>query len=153
MNNDNFSAHGLIHSTLLPSRNRSVLSLLGDLMSAVYEVRAESTLNIPYVPAHYLICYLLLIYSLPPCSQHTYKLPPRMTLNDARRQAWLADLSNPAVPLSKLSKTVLHVTKGPDLLDMLHSQGVAISRAVWYVRILGANETVCSPPSLLSVKY
>ncbi|KAG8686075.1 RNA polymerase II mediator complex subunit, partial [Ceratobasidium sp. 394] len=119
MNNDNFSAHGLIHSTLMPSRNRSVISLLGDLMSAVYEVRAESTLNIP---------------------AHSYKLPPRMTLNDARRAAWLADLSNPSVPLSKLSRTVLHVTKGPDLLDMLHAHGVAISRAVWYVRILGANE-------------
>ncbi|KAG8709991.1 RNA polymerase II mediator complex subunit [Ceratobasidium sp. 395] len=121
MNNDNFSAHGLIHTTLMPSRNRSVLSLLGDLMSAVYEVRAESTLNIP---------------------GHSYKLPPRMTLNDTRRAAWLADLSNPEVPLSKLSRTVLHVAKGPDLLDMLHAHGVAISRAVWYVRILGANETL-----------
>jgi mediator of RNA polymerase II transcription subunit 12 len=66
-----------------------------------------------------------------------------MTLNDNRRTAWLADLSNPAVPLSKLAKTVLHVAKGPDLLDMLHANNVAISRAVWYVRILGANETVC----------
>ncbi|KAG9095716.1 RNA polymerase II mediator complex subunit [Ceratobasidium sp. 370] len=121
MNNDNFSAHGLIHSTLMPSRNRSVISLLGDLMSAVYEVRAESTLNIP---------------------AHSYKLPPRMTLNDTRRAAWLADLSNPSVPLSKLSRTVLHVAKGPDLLDMLHAHGVAIPRAVWYVRILGANETL-----------
>ncbi|KAG8742716.1 RNA polymerase II mediator complex subunit [Ceratobasidium sp. 414] len=121
MNNDNFSAHGLIHSTLMPSRNRSVISLLGDLMSAVYEVRAESTLNIPV---------------------HSYKLPPRMTLNDTRRSAWLADLSNPSAPLSKLSRTVLHVTKGPDLLDMLHAHGVAIPRAVWYVRVLGANETL-----------
>lgn len=69
-----------------------------------------------------------------------------MTLNDARRVAWLADLSNPSVPLSKLSRTVLHVTKGPDLLDMLHAHGVAIPRAVWYVRILGANESV-RPPS------
>lgn len=49
MNNDNFSAHGLIHSTLMPSRSRSVLSLLGDLMGAVYEVRAESAPGIPCV--------------------------------------------------------------------------------------------------------
>jgi mediator of RNA polymerase II transcription subunit 12 len=65
-----------------------------------------------------------------------------MTLNDARRTAWLSDLSNPAVPLSKLARTVLHVAKGPDLLDMLHAHNVTTSRAVWYVRILGANETV-----------
>lgn len=69
-----------------------------------------------------------------------------MTLNDARRTAWLADLSNPSIPLSKLARTVLHVAKGPDLLDMLHANNVAISRAVWYVRILGANETVCVQP-------
>lgn len=65
-----------------------------------------------------------------------------MTLNDTRRTAWLADLSNPTVPLSKLAKNVLHVAKGPDLLDMLHANNVTIPRAVWYVRILGANETV-----------
>ncbi|KAB5588281.1 Med12 domain containing protein [Ceratobasidium theobromae] len=121
MNNDNFSAHGLIHSTLTPSRNRSVLSLLGDLMSAVYEVRAESAPGIPI---------------------NTYKLPPRMTLNDARRNAWLAELSNPEIPLSKLARTVLHVPKGPELLDMLHAHNITTSRAVWYVRILGANETL-----------
>jgi mediator of RNA polymerase II transcription subunit 12 len=74
-----------------------------------------------------------------------------MTLNDTRRLAWLADLSNPSVPLSKLSRTVLHVAKGPDLLDMLHAQGVAIPRAVWYVRILGANETVRTAFSLVFV--
>ncbi|KAF8706022.1 Transcription mediator complex subunit Med12, partial [Rhizoctonia solani] len=119
--NDSFSAHGLIYGSLKPSRNRSALALLGDLMSAVYEVRTESSAGIP---------------------ANTYKLAPRMTLNDTRRTAWLADLSNPTIPLSKLAKTVLHVAKGPDLLDMLHANNVAISRAVWYVRILGANETL-----------
>ncbi|GAB1521557.1 RNA polymerase II mediator complex subunit [Rhizoctonia solani] len=119
--NDSFSAHGLIYGSLKPSRNRSALALLGDLMSAVYEVRTESSAGIP---------------------ANNYKLAPRMTLNDTRRTAWLADLSNPTIPLSKLAKTVLHVAKGPDLLDMLHANNVAISRAVWYVRILGANETL-----------
>ncbi|KAJ1304311.1 hypothetical protein OPQ81_005471 [Rhizoctonia solani] len=121
VSNDSFSAHGLIYGSLKPSRNRSALALLGDLMSAVYEVRAESSPGIP---------------------SNNYKLPPRMTLNDTRRTAWLADLSNPTVPLSKLAKTVLHVAKGPDLLDMLHGNNVTIPRAVWYVRILGANETL-----------
>ncbi|CAE6502670.1 unnamed protein product [Rhizoctonia solani] len=121
VSNDSFSAHGLIYGSLKPSRNRSALALLGDLMSAVYEVRAESSPGIP---------------------SNTYKLPPRMTLNDTRKAAWLAELSNPTVPLSKLAKTVLHLPKGPDLLDILYGNNVAVSRAVWYVRILGANETL-----------
>ncbi|QRV93786.1 mediator complex subunit Med12 [Ceratobasidium sp. AG-Ba] len=121
MNNDNFSAHGMIHSTLMPSRNRSVLSLLGDLMSAVYEVRADSTSSVP---------------------PNTYKIPPRITLNDTRRAAWLADLSNPSVPLSKLARSVLHITKNSDLIDILYSNNVPIPRAVWYVRVLGANELI-----------
>ncbi|QRW21284.1 mediator complex subunit Med12 [Rhizoctonia solani] len=100
--NDSFSAHGLIYGSLKPSRNRSALALLGDLMSAV--LKYEPSLR--------------------------------------RASPWLADLSNPTIPLSKLAKTVLHVAKGPDLLDMLHANNVAISRAVWYVRILGANETL-----------
>ncbi|KAH7339351.1 hypothetical protein B0J17DRAFT_705466 [Rhizoctonia solani] len=121
VSNDSFSAHGLIYGSLKPSRNRSALALLGDLMSAVYEVRTESSPGIP---------------------SNTYKLPPRMTLNDSRRTAWLADLANPSIPLSKLAKTVLHATKGPELLDLLYGNNIAIPRAVWYVRILGANETL-----------
>ncbi|CAE7226860.1 unnamed protein product [Rhizoctonia solani] len=121
VSNDSFSAHGLIYGSLKPSRNRSALALLGDLMSAVYEVRAESSSSI---------------------SPHNYKLPPRMTLNDTRKTAWLAELSNPTVPLSKLAKTVLHLPKAPDLLDILYNNNVTVPRAVWYVRILGANETL-----------
>ncbi|CAE6538597.1 unnamed protein product [Rhizoctonia solani] len=121
VSNDSFSAHGLIYGSLKPSRNRSALALLGDLMSAVYDVRAEASSSIP---------------------SNNYKLPPRVTLNDSRKAAWLAELSNPSVPLSKLTKSVLHLPKAPDLLDILFSNNVAISRAVWYVRILGANETL-----------
>ncbi|KIY53080.1 hypothetical protein FISHEDRAFT_69221 [Fistulina hepatica ATCC 64428] len=58
------------------------------------------------------------------------------------RQTWFADLANPDVPLAKLGKSVPHSVKGHDLLDLLHSKNVEISRAVWFLRVIGANETV-----------
>ena len=72
-------------------------------------------------------------------------MPPRVTLNDAKRQAWFADLANPEVPLYKLGKSVPHGAKGHDLLDQLHDNNVAVERAVWLLRVFGANETVSKP--------
>lgn len=74
--------------------------------------------------------------------QSTFKIPTRVTLNDAKRQAWFADLANPDVPLHKLGKSVPHGAKGHDLLELLYSNNVAIPRAVWFLRVFGANETV-----------
>lgn len=71
----------------------------------------------------------------------TFKIPSRVTLNDTRRQSWFADLANPDVPLHKLGKSVPHGAKGHDLLDLLQSNNVAIPRAVWFLRVFGANET------------
>src|SRR6267154_2519151 len=72
----------------------------------------------------------------------TFRMPSRVTLNDSKRQAWFADLANPDVPLHKLGKNVPHGAKGHDLLDLLQSNNVAIPRAVWFLRVFGANETV-----------
>jgi hypothetical protein len=65
-----------------------------------------------------------------------------MTFNDAKRQSFFADLANPDIPLHKLGKSVPHGAKGHDLLDLLHSHQVSVSRAVWLLRVFGANETV-----------
>jgi mediator of RNA polymerase II transcription subunit 12 len=69
-------------------------------------------------------------------------MPSRVVVNDTKRQAWFADLANTEVPLSKLGKSVPHAAKGPDLLDLLHSHNVEVPRAVWFLRVFGANETV-----------
>jgi mediator of RNA polymerase II transcription subunit 12, fungi type len=69
-------------------------------------------------------------------------MPSRVTLNDSKRQAWFTDLADPNVPLHKLGKNVPHGAKGHDLLDLLQSNNVAIPRAVWFLRVFGANETV-----------
>ncbi|KAF8638047.1 hypothetical protein AX16_010679 [Volvariella volvacea WC 439] len=114
---ESFSAFSLINDSL---QLESTLEKLGELMNDVFIKRLEK------VPA------------IPPS---TFRIPTRVTLNDAKRQAWLADLADPSVPLYKLGKSVPHGAKGHDLLDLLHTNNVAIPRAVWVVRVLGANET------------
>ena len=76
-------------------------------------------------------------------SASSFRLPSRVTLNEAKRLAWFSDLANPGVPLHKLGKSVPHGAKGHDLLDLLHTNGVSIPRAVWFLRVFGGNETVC----------
>ncbi|KAF7301177.1 Med12 domain-containing protein [Mycena indigotica] len=96
---------------------------LHNLEKLVQDVFARRTDNVALIPTS------------------TFRMPTRVTLNDSKRQAWFADLANPEVPLAKLGKSVPHGAKGHDLLDLLHSNQVAIPRAVWFLRVLGANET------------
>lgn len=63
-------------------------------------------------------------------------------MNEAKRQTWFNDLADPEIPLYKLGKNIPHGAKGHDLLDLLHTNKVEISRAVWFVRVFGSNETV-----------
>ncbi|KAF4567767.1 RNA polymerase II mediator complex subunit [Pleurotus pulmonarius] len=100
--------------------NGDAISKLEDLMDAVFTRRNEQ---------------------LPPIPASTFRMPSRVTLTDAKRQSWFDDLANPDVPLYKLGKNVPHGAKGHDLLELLHSSNVAIPRAIWLLRVLGANET------------
>lgn len=70
----------------------------------------------------------------------TFKPPPRVTLTDHKREAWLKDLANPAVPLRKLSRTIPHGIRNKVLLDQCCAKRIAPSRAVWFARCVGANE-------------
>ncbi|KAJ7497070.1 hypothetical protein FB451DRAFT_214151 [Mycena latifolia] len=114
---ERFSAKAVIHESI---RAGDALLKLEELMNDVFLRRAD---RIPPIPAS------------------TFRMPTRVTLNDSKRQSWLADLANPDVPLYKLGKSVPHGAKGHDLLDLLQSNRVAIPRAVWFLRVLGANET------------
>ncbi|KAI8993842.1 hypothetical protein BD414DRAFT_480612 [Trametes punicea] len=100
--------------------HEDALSALEDVMNQIFARKAE---NVP---------------SIPPSS---FRLPSRVTLNNVKREAWFADLANPDIPLSKLGKNVPHGAKGHDLLDLLHTNNVAIPRAVWFLRVFGANES------------
>ena len=70
----------------------------------------------------------------------TFKPPPRVTLTDTKREAWLRDLANPEVPLRRLSRTIPHGIRGKTLLDQSIGKDIPIPRAVWLAKCVGANE-------------
>ncbi|KAI9927995.1 hypothetical protein ASPWEDRAFT_42159 [Aspergillus wentii DTO 134E9] len=70
----------------------------------------------------------------------TFKPPPRVTLTDNKREAWLRDLANPSVPLRRLSRTIPHGIRGKVLLDQCLSKLIPVGRAVWLAKCVGANE-------------
>ena len=138
-----FSAQAMINEGL---HSMDALSKLEQLMNDVFIHRTDRIPLIPWATNHalfwrtFLLNYFPFLYTF--FSPSTFRIPMRVTLNDAKRQAWFADLANPDVPLHKLGKSVPHGAKGHDLLDLLHSNNVAIPRAVWFLRVFGANETV-----------
>lgn len=70
----------------------------------------------------------------------TFKPPPRVTLTDNKREAWLRDLANPSVPLRRLSRTIPHGIRGKVLLDQCLGKWIPVARAVWLGKCVGANE-------------
>ncbi|KAL2269624.1 hypothetical protein VTJ83DRAFT_1808 [Remersonia thermophila] len=70
----------------------------------------------------------------------TFKPPPRVTLTDTKREAWLRDLANPAISLRRLSRTIPHGIRGRVLLDQCLAKRVPTDRAVWLIKCVGANE-------------
>ncbi|VVT44046.1 uncharacterized protein SAPINGB_P000275 [Magnusiomyces paraingens] len=73
-------------------------------------------------------------------SSSTFKPPPRFTLTEQKKEAWLRDLANPTIPLRKLSRTIPHGTRNRSLLEQCCNKNIPISRAVWFARCVGANE-------------
>ncbi|KAG6829453.1 hypothetical protein H0H92_004513 [Tricholoma furcatifolium] len=128
---ETFSARSIISSDL---SSENAFSKLEALMNEIFIRKARSVPSIPL---------------------NTFRIPTRVTLNDSKRQTWFADLANPDVPLHKLGKSVPHGAKGHDLLDLLQSNNVAIPRAVWFLRVFGANETagLRNKPSYNPMQY
>ncbi|KAI1260354.1 transcription mediator subunit Med12 [Xylariaceae sp. FL1019] len=73
-------------------------------------------------------------------SASTFKPPPRVTLTDTKREVWLRDLANSAIPLRRLSRTIPHGIRGRVLLDQCLNKNVPTDRAVWLAKCVGANE-------------
>ncbi|KAL5041411.1 hypothetical protein BDW71DRAFT_217877 [Aspergillus fruticulosus] len=100
-------------------KHRSGLQMLSSVFMAALEKRQNhSTVNVP----------------------SNFKPPPRVTLTDNKREAWLRDLANPSVPLRRLSRTIPHGIRGKGLLDQCLSKWIPVSRAVWLAKCVGANE-------------
>lgn len=66
--------------------------------------------------------------------------PPRVTLTEQKREAWLRDLANPAKELRKLSKSIPHGIRGKALMGQCLAKNVPTARAVWFAKCVGANE-------------
>jgi mediator of RNA polymerase II transcription subunit 12 len=73
-------------------------------------------------------------------SGSAFKPPPRVTLTEAKRKAWLSDLANGTVPLRRLSRTIPQGIRGQLLLEQCLTNAVPISRAIWFAKCVGANE-------------
>ncbi|KAL5358219.1 mediator of RNA polymerase II transcription subunit 12 [Aspergillus floccosus] len=100
-------------------KHRSGLQMLSSVFAAALEKRqSHSLVNAP----------------------STFKPPPRVTLTDNKREAWLRDLANPSVPLRRLSRTIPHGIRGKALLDQCLSKSIPVNRAVWLAKCVGANE-------------
>nr|POF16710.1 mediator of rna polymerase ii transcription subunit 12 [Quercus suber] len=70
----------------------------------------------------------------------TFKPPPRVTVTDTRREAWLRDLANLDMPLRKHSRTIPHGVRGKGLLDQCLGKQIPLHRSVWLAKCVGANE-------------
>ena len=69
-----------------------------------------------------------------------FRLPPRVTVTDNRRQAWLNDLANPEIPLRKLSRTIPHGVRGKVFFDQCLSKNIPIDRAIWMAKCCGSQD-------------
>ncbi|BEI81318.1 hypothetical protein CcaverHIS002_0204780 [Cutaneotrichosporon cavernicola] len=98
--------------------------------------------------------------TMPSFQERAFRIPVRVTYNDTKRSQFIADLANPAIPLTRLMRNpVPHGFKGVELLEtMFHPpqpgmrpgavsaagkplpEPIPIDRALWFIRVLGANE-------------
>lgn len=73
-------------------------------------------------------------------AKSTFKPPPRVTLTDTKREAWLRDLADANIPLRRLSRTIPHGIRGKALLEHCLAKDIPTWRAVWLAKCVGANE-------------
>lgn len=105
--------------TSLNQKNNPGLQLLGILLSTVLEKRqVNGRCTAP----------------------STFKPPPRVTVTDTKREAWLRDLANPEIPLRKQSRTIPHGIRGKLLMEQCLAKSIPLQRAVWLAKCVGANE-------------
>jgi mediator of RNA polymerase II transcription subunit 12 len=69
-----------------------------------------------------------------------FKPPPRVTITDSKREAWLRDLANPAVPLRRQARNIPYGIRGKILMEQCAAKNIPLARAVWLAKCVGANE-------------
>lgn len=117
VSNEYFSARNLIQETLfLSSQNCTmILKELSLNLTKAYKTRNEVINKIRY-------------------SSNNFKIPTRVTLTAAKREAWLKDLANPDVPLQQVSTKLPHGIRNKVLIECMCSMNVPITRAIWFTK-------------------
>ncbi|EGV62020.1 RNA polymerase II mediator complex subunit [Yamadazyma tenuis] len=115
--NEYYTARNLIQATLFSSGENcfEVLKELSQHLAGVHKTRNEVINKIR-------------------ADSNNFKLPAKVTLTTLKREAWLADLANDSVPLSKISSRIPHGLKNKVLVDVLCSNSVPIPRAIWFTK-------------------
>ncbi|KAI8337752.1 hypothetical protein BC941DRAFT_513588 [Chlamydoabsidia padenii] len=70
----------------------------------------------------------------------SFRPPTRTALMESKKEQWIQELANGAVPLQKLSRNVPHGYKGEKLLETLAARQVPYLRATWYIKVVGLSE-------------
>ena len=70
----------------------------------------------------------------------TFRVPPRVTLTDQKREQYLRDLANPSQSLRRLARGVPHGIRGRHLLEQVCTKNVPVNRAIWFIRVISVNE-------------
>ncbi|CAH6722801.1 mediator of RNA polymerase II transcription subunit 12 [[Candida] jaroonii] len=117
VSNEYYSARNLIQTTIFSSSENcaEILKELSQHLASVYKTRNETINKINY-------------------ESNNFKLPPKVTLTSSKRDAWIKELADPSVPLSKVATRLPHGIKNKILLDILCSNQVPNMRAIWFTK-------------------
>lgn len=131
VSNEYYSARSLIQETLfLSTKNCSaILKELSQHFTKAYKTRNEIINKIRY-------------------DSNNFKVPPRVTLTAAKKDAWLKDLGDPEIPLQAVSSKLPHGIRNKILVDCMCNMNIPISRAIWFTKC-----TLYSELSLLRKKF
>lgn len=117
VSNEYYSARNLVQETLFLSTNNytTILKELSQHFTQAYKTRNEVINKIKY-------------------ESNNFKIPPRVTLTAAKKEAWLKDLANPEIPLQTVSSRLPHGIRNKVLIDCMCNMKVPLSRAIWFTK-------------------
>lgn len=131
VSNEYFSARNLIQETIFSSSQNctTILKELSQHLTRAYKSRNDVINKISY-------------------ASNNFKIPPRVTLTAAKKEAWLKDLADQDVPLLVVAAKNPHGIRNKVLVDSMCNYSVPISRAIWFTKCSLHSELV-----LLRRKY
>lgn len=117
VSNEYYSARNLIQETLFLSTQNctAILKELSQHFTKAYKTRNEVINKIRF-------------------DSNNFKVPPRVTLTAAKKEAWLKDLGNPDVSLQTVSSKLPHGIRNKVLVDCMCNMNIPISRAIWFTK-------------------